>query len=194
MVGQIGPLVQVGRKKTALAFHVLGGLVGGALLGVFLGFIGVVLAEIFGGGLDKAFAIAVPLCLAYAGLTDLGFLRFTYFSRMRQTPGSWPCALGHYPAMFAWGVDLGLGVTTRFAHQAVLVVPLAAVLTGSLWAAIAITAAYGAARAFAVVIAISRAGSADFAAVCDRIQERTYGYKRLVGAAALVTAFLIVIF
>ena len=36
--------------------------------------------------------------------------------------------------------------------------------------------------------------SQDFAAVCDRIQERTYGYKRLVGVAALVTAFLIVIF
>lgn len=193
MVGQIGPLVQVGRKKTALAFHVLGGLVGGALLGVFLGFFGVVLAEIFGTGLDRAFAIIVPLTLAYAGLTDLGYLRLTYFSRMRQTPGSWPCALGHYPAMFAWGFDLGLGVTTRFAHQAVLVVPIAAVLTGSMWAAVAISAAYGGARALAVVISISQAGSQDFAAVCDRIQERTYGYKRLVGVAALVTACLIVI-
>jgi hypothetical protein len=194
MVGQIGPLVQVGRKKTALAFHVLGGLVGGALLGVFLGFVGVVLAELFDNGLDVAFAIVIPLALAYAGLTDLGILRFTYFTRVRQTPGSWPCALGHYPAMFAWGFDLGLGVTTRFAHQAVLVVPLAAVLTGSMWASIAITAAYGGARALAVVISIQRAGSADFAAVCDRIQERTYGYKRLVGVAALVTALVIVIF
>jgi hypothetical protein len=194
MVGQIGPLVQVGRKKTALAFHVLGGLVGGALLGVFLGFLGVVLAELFDNGLSIAFAIVIPVALAYAGLTDLGYLRLTYFSRIRQTPGSWPCALGHYPAMFAWGFDLGLGVTTRFAHQAVLVVPLAAVLTGSMWAAVAITAAYGGARALAVVISISRAGNEDFAAVCDRIQEHTYGYKRLVGLAALVTAFVIVIF
>jgi hypothetical protein len=194
MVGQIGPLVQVGRKNLALAFHVLGGLTGGALLGVFLGFLGVVLAELLGTGLDAAFAIVVPLALAYAGLTDLGYLRFTYFSRMRQTPGSWPCALGHYPAMFAWGLDLGLGVTTRFAHQAVLVVPVAAVLTGSMWAAVAISAAYGGARALAVVISISRADSVDFAAVCDRIQERTHGYKRVVGVAALVTAFLIVIF
>ena len=70
MVGQIGPLVQVGRKNVALAFHVLGGLTGGALLGVFLGFLGVVLAEIFGTGLDTAFAIVVPITLAYAGLTD----------------------------------------------------------------------------------------------------------------------------
>ena len=194
MVGQIGPLVQVGRKKTALAFHVLGGLAGGALLGVFLGFLGVVLAELFTNGLEVAFAIVIPVALAYAGLTDLGYLRLTYFSRIRQTPGSWPCALGHYPAMFAWGFDLGLGVTTRFAHQAVLVVPLAAVLTGSMWAAVAITAAYGGARALAVVISISRAGNEDFAAVCSRIQDHTYGYKRLVGVAALVTAFVIVIF
>lgn len=194
MVGQIGPLVQVGKKKTALAFHVLGGLAGGAMLGVLLGFLGVVLAEIFGSGLDRAFAIAVPLGLAYAGLTDLGYLRLSYFTRMRQTPGSWPCALGHYPAMFAWGFDLGLGVTTRFAHQAVLVVPLAAVLTGSLWAAVAISAAYGGGRALAVVYAIMRAGEEDFGAACDRIQSRTGLLKRLVGATALVTAVLIVIF
>ena len=134
------------------------------MLGVLLGFLGVVLAEIFGSGLDRAFAIAVPLGLAYAGLTDLGYLRLSYFSRMRQTPGSWPCALGHYPAMFAWGFDLGLGVTTRFAHQAVLVIPLAAVLTGSMWAAVAISAAYGGGRALAVAYAIMRAGEEDFGA------------------------------
>jgi hypothetical protein len=194
MVGQMGPLVQVGRKKTALAFHVLGGVAGGAMLGVLLGFLGVILAEIFGSGLDRAFAIAVPLGLAYAGLTDLGYLRLSYFSRMRQTPGSWPCALGHYPAMFAWGFDLGLGVTTRFAHQAVLVIPLAAVLTGSMWAAVAISAAYGGGRALAVAYAIMRAGEEDFGAACDRIQNRTGLLKRLVGATALVTAVLIVIF
>ena len=88
----------------------------------------------------------------------------------------------------------GLGVTTRFAHQAVLVVPLAAVLTGSLWAAVAISAAYGGARALAVVIGIKRARGDDFGAVCDRIQESTYTYKRLVGVTALVTAVVIVIF
>lgn len=193
MVGQIGPLVQVGRKRTALAFHVLGGLAGGAMLGVPLGFLGVVLAEVFGNDLDVAFAVVVPLALLYAGLTDLGFLQFSYVTRTRQTPGAWPCALGHYPAMFAWGFDLGLGLTTRFAHQAVLVVPVAAILTGSMWASVAIAAAYGFARALAVVYAIARAGDTDFAAVCNRIQDRTFALKRLVGTGALVTAAVIVI-
>ena len=191
MVGQIGPLVQEGRKKTALAFHALGGLVGGATLGVFLGFLAVLLGAAPGIP-DPVFGIAVPALLAYAGLTDLGFLRLTYFTWMRQTPGSWPCALGHYPAMFAWGFDLGLGVTTRFPYQGVIVLPIAAVLTGNFWAAIAVTAAYGLARALAVVIAVS-AAQGDFAGACDAIQARSGRLRRVVGAAALVTAIVIVL-
>jgi hypothetical protein len=192
MVGQIGPLVQVGRRKTALVLHVLGGIAGGAMLGVFVGFFGVLLAELLPGAIDPAFAIGVPLALVYAGLTDLGFMRLTYFTRIRQTSGSWPCALGHYPAMFAWGFDLGLGVTTRIPYQAVLVVPIAALLTGSLGAAVAVTAAYGAARALAVAGAIT-ASSGDVASTCDAIQGRVGVLKRLVGATALVTAVLIVL-
>lgn len=193
MVGQIGPLVQVGKKKTALAFHVLGGLAGGATLGVALGFVGVLLAAALGGSLDPLFAIGVPLALVYAGLTDLGILRIAYLTRTRQTPGSWPCALGHYPGMFAWGYDLGLGVTTRMPHQAVLVLPIAAVLTGSLWGAIAVSAAYGTARALAVVIAVASARDGDFSAACDAIQDRVGALKRFVGAAALATAALLLL-
>jgi hypothetical protein len=192
MVGQIGPLVQAGRQKTSLFFHVLGGLAGGAMLGVFVGFLGVLLAELLPGGMDAAFVIIVPLALVYAGLTDLGFMRLTYFTRIRQTSGSWPCALGHYPGMFAWGFDLGLGVTTRIPYQAVLVVPIAALLTGSLGAAVAVTAAYGAARALGVALAIT-ASDGDVGSTCDAIQGRVGTLKRLVGAAALVTAVLIVV-
>jgi hypothetical protein len=192
MVGQIGPLVQVGRKKTALGFHVLGGLTGGATLGVVLGFFGLLLAAALPGGTDTVFAIVVPAALVWAGLTDLGFLRLTYIERMRQTPGSWPCSLGHYPGMFAWGFDLGLGVTTRFPYQAVLVLPLAALLTGSLGAAIAVTAAYGAARGLAVAGAIS-AARGDIGSTCDAIQNRVGVLRRLVGATALLTAVLLLL-
>jgi hypothetical protein len=192
MVGQIGPLVQAGRQKTSLLFHVLGGLAGGAMLGVFVGFLGVLLAELLPGGMDAAFVIIVPLALVYAGLTDLGFMRLTYFTRIRQTSGSWPCALGHYPGMFAWGFDLGLGVTTRIPYQAVLVVPIAALLTGSLGAAVAVTAAYGGARALGVALAISTSDG-DVGSTCDAIQGRVGTLKRLVGATALVTAVLIVL-
>jgi hypothetical protein len=193
MVGQIGPLVQVGRKKTALAFHVLGGIAGGATIGVLLGFAGLLLRSALGGALDTVFLVVVPAALLYTAAVDLGLLRVPHITWVRQTPGSWPCAMGHYPGIFGWGFDLGLGVTTRIPHQSLLVVPLAALLVGDLATAVAITTVYGAARALAVVAAVSAAGGDDFGAACDAIQEREVPLKRVVGLTALVIAALIVI-
>jgi hypothetical protein len=193
MVAQIGPLVQVGRRKTALAVHVLGGVVGGALIGLLLGFCGLVLRAVLGDTLETVFLVVVPAALVYAAAVDLGALPVPQITSERQTPSSWPCSLGHYPGIFAWGVDLGLGVTTRIPYQSLLVLPLAAVLTGNLAAAVAIMAAYGAARALAVVIAVE-AARGDFTGACDAIQARVVSLKRVVGAAALVFAAVIVIF
>jgi hypothetical protein len=192
MVAQIGPLVQVGRKKTALALHVLGGIVGGLAIGVLLGFAGVLLRAAIGDALDSVFLIVVPAALVYAASVDLGLLHVRPLTWVRQTPGDWPCSMGHYPGIFAWGVDLGLGVTTRIPYQSLLVIPLSAFLVGDMASAVAITTAYGAARALAVVAAVTSAND-DFPAVCDAIQGRVPALKRLVGATALVIAALIVI-
>jgi hypothetical protein len=192
MVAQIGPLVQVGRRKTALALHVLGGLAGGATIGVVLGFAGLLLRAALGERLDTVFVIVVPAALLYAAAVDLGVLRVRPLTWERQTPGSWPCALGHYPGIFGWGFDLGLGITTRIPYQSLLVIPLAAFLSGNLGTAVAITVVYGASRALAVVAAVSVAGE-DYAGACDAIQSRVLPLKRLVGATALVIAALIVI-
>ena len=191
MVSRIGPLVEVGRKKTALALHVAGGLVGGASIGVLLGFAGLLLRAAIGDTLDTVFTVAVPAALLYGASVDLGLLPFQITSE-RQTPGSWDCALGHYPGIFSWGFDLGLGVTTRIPYQSLLVLPVAAVLVGDFAAAVAIMAVYGASRALAVAAAISAAGS-DYAGACDAIQTRVEPLKRIVGATALVIAGLIVI-
>ena len=61
MVAQIGPLVQVGRKRTALAIHVLGGIAGGATIGLLLGFGGLLLRAALGDTLDTIFVIVVPV-------------------------------------------------------------------------------------------------------------------------------------
>ena len=193
MVGQIGPLVQVGRRRTALALHVLGGATGGALIGIVLGFGGLLLRAALGDTLDNVFAFAVPAALVYAALVDLGLLPVAPVTAERQTPGSWPCSLGHYPGIFGWGFDLGLGITTRIPYQSLLVLPLAALLSGSLPEAVAITTVYGASRALAVVAAIS-AGGDDFPAACNAIQTRVMSLKALVGVAALALAVMIVIF
>jgi len=192
MVGQIGPLVQVGRKKTALALHVLGGVAGGLAIGIVLGFLGVLLRAAIGDALDTVFVIVVPTALIYAALVDLGILPVRSLTWVRQTPGDWTCSMGHYPGIFAWGFDLGLGVTTRIPYQTLLVVPLSAFLVGDMGTAVAITTAYGAARALAVVAAVTSAKD-DFPAVCDAISERVLTLKKLVGASALVIAALIVI-
>jgi len=191
MVSRIGPLVEVGKRKTALALHVAGGLVGGASIGVLLGLAGLLLRAVLGDTLDTVFIVAVPAALLYGALVDLGLVPLQITSE-RQTPGSWDCALGHYPGIFAWGFDLGLGVTTRIPYQSLLVLPFAALLSGNLAAALAIMAVYGASRALAVAAAISAAGS-DYAAACDAIQTRVQPLKRIVGATALVIAGLIVI-
>ena len=193
MVGQIGPLVQVGRRRTALALHLLGGATGGALIGLVLGFAGLLLRAALGDTLDTVFAVAVPAALAYAASVDLGLLPVRQLTWERQTPGSWPCSLGHHPGIFAWGLDLGLGLTTRIPYHSLLVLPLAALLAGNLAAAVAITTVYGVSRAFAVVAAVS-AGGDDFPATCDVIQKHVFSLKSLVGAAALVLAAAIVIF
>ena len=192
MVGQIGPLVQVGRKNTALALHVLGGVAGGLAIGIVLGFLGVLLRAAIGDTLDTVFLIVVPTALIYAALVDLGVLPVRSLTWVRQTPGDWTCSMGHYPGIFAWDFDLGLGVTTRIPYQTLLVVPLSAFLVGDLGTAVAITTAYGAARALAVVAAVTSAKD-DFPAVCDAISERVLTLKKLVGASALVIAALIVI-
>jgi hypothetical protein len=193
MVGQIGPLVQAGKRRTALAFHLLGGTAGGALIGVLLGFAGLLLRAGFGDALDTVFTVAVPAALAYAASVDLGLLRVRQLTWERQTPSSWPCSLGHYPGIFAWGFDLALGITTRIPYQSLLVLPLAALLIGNLPAAVAITTVYGASRALAVVAAVS-AGGDDFPETCNVIQKRLFSLKALVGATALVLAAAIVIF
>jgi len=192
MVGQIGPLVQVGRRNTALVLHVLGGIAGGLTIGVVLGFFGVLLRAAIGDTLDTVFVIVVPSALIYAALVDLGILPVRSLTWVRQTPGDWPCSLGHYPGIFAWGFDLGLGVTTRIPYQTLLVVPLSAFLVGDLGTAVAVTTAYGAARALAVVAAVA-AATEDYSAVYDAISERVLTLKKLVGASALVIAALIVI-
>src|ERR1041384_8464358 len=136
MVGQIGPLVEVGRRRRAVALPRRGGATGGALIGLVLGFAGLLLRAALGDTLDAVFAVAVPAALAYAASVDLGLLPIRQLTWERQTPGSWPCSLGHYPGIFAWGLDLGLGLTTRLPYPSLLVLPLAALLTGHLAAAV----------------------------------------------------------
>lgn len=186
MIAQIGPLVEVGRRRTMLTLHLGGGLLGGAVAGLVLGFAGVLLAVATGGLSVRAAPAVVCGLLVVTALSELRLLPLPYVTSERQTPGFWPCALGSYPASFAWGFDLGLGVTTRLPYQPLLALPVFAVLAGDVALGVAAMAAYGGARAAATVAAIATAGG-DYAARCDTI---TRHEPRMRVAAAATAALL----
>ena len=154
MVGQIGPLVQVGRKKTALAVHVLGGIAGGATIGLLLGFGGLLLRAALGDTLDTIFLVVVPAALLYAASVDLGLLRLPHITCGATDAGLLALLDGALPG------NLRLGLRPRAGRDDTDPVPVDArrptrrLLCGDLATAVAITTVYGAARAIAVVAAV----------------------------------------
>lgn len=190
MISKVGPLVKAGERRQFLGLHVLGGITGGALVGVLLGTIGLSLDLLGSGSLSRSAAIVVPAALVGGALLDLRVVRLPHLSTSRQTPGYWPCALGHGPASFAWGFDLGLGVTTRTPHQALWGLLIAALLLGDPLLGALIMGAYGVARAIAVAGAVLIPGGSELANTCDIIVEHRRTATRLVASASLVVGFV----
>jgi hypothetical protein len=191
MIGQIGPSVRAGTRRRIIGLHLAGGLAGGGVAGVAFGAAGVVAASLLGAGGRSAEALVVGAVLVCGGLADLGVVRAPMSRHMRQTPGWWPCALGHEAAAFAWGADLGLGVTTRAAYQAALAVPAIAFLSGSLSTAVAVAASYGLGRA-AAVGAVTLASDADVGETCTFVSARAPALQTIVGFVALATGVAVV--
>ena len=145
------------------------------------------------GGSQKVAPLVLAAILVCAGISDLGLVSLPKVGGMhRQTPGYWPCALGTDAAAFAWGLDLGLGVTTLAAYQAAVAIPVVAFLSGDLGIAVLFTAVYGAARA-AAVGAVVLASNADIGDSCTVVSRATPALHRIVGVVALATATAILV-
>jgi hypothetical protein len=169
MVGQIGPLVQEGKRFRIVTSHVAGGLVGGLTIGIVIGLVAAILDAV--AALPRV-VVLVGLCgaLLIAAATDARLIRIPYVWTVRQTPRTWGCSFGSTPAVFAWGLDLGLVFTTRLTSFAVLVLPVYAVLSGSFIAAVGIFAAFGVTRA---VVSSTTAvyAKGDLGEVCSRLRD-----------------------
>ncbi len=164
------------------------GLTAGIAAGIFLGGAGSLLNAIAGPHDWRVAATTLLVaCLSAAGLADIGVLPFGFGrKRNRQTPRNWQCVLGVPGATFAWGADLALAVTTRISYQALLVVPIAALLAPDFGASIGVMATFGLTRALIAVIASLTA---------DDIERRTTAYdawytafSRVAGVGSLVGA------
>lgn len=163
MIGQIGPLVQgqESRRVLLLLTHVLGGLLGGTIAGVMLGFAGSALWA-FAPHVTSALRMTlVPGVAAVLGLADVGLLHVPIFGLKRQTAKAWLCVFGPTPGVFAWGFDLGTAITTKLPLRSVAVLPLTAVLSGSLIWSVAVMATFGLVRAVTVAVAVVTSDRAD---------------------------------
>jgi hypothetical protein len=190
MIGKIGPLVERRASKADLLLHVAGGTLGGVLTGLVLGVTGASLAGAAPNELAWGMAVALPLVLLLAGMVDLGITRGRWLTLGRQTPGSWACSLGTSGGIFAWGVDLGLGVATRFPFQSLVPVYLFALLVGDVVAAVAVTALYGFTKSLTVALAVARSAP-DFPGACTWIARHSGRARLAAGSASVAVSFVV---
>ena len=197
MLSSIHPLGERAKhnsfRVTATAFAV-GSVLGGAATGALAGVLGVALAALTGlPGTATAAAIvaAVAVGAAVAEWTGVALpsLHRQVDERWLDTYRNWVYGLGY-------GLQLGAGVTTYITTAAVYVVLAAAVLVGSLPAAILIGALFGLVRGLSLLPA-RRVHSNErlvvlfqslerSAAAVQRISTATLGAAGLLAAAAVV--------
>lgn len=192
MIGKIGPLVEREHPRRLVLLHVAGGAIGGAASGAVLGFLGIVIAHAAGTGfMVHSFAIVVPLVLAYAGIADLPIRLIPRLTFTRQTPGSWTCSLGEPGGIWAWGVDLGTGISTRLPFHSVLAVLVAAVLIGDFLVALIAMTVYGLTRASAVALVVGATTAPQ--SVCSVLNRNQPSIHAVVGITSLGLAVLLVV-
>jgi hypothetical protein len=191
-IAQIGPLVQGGlRREYALLLHIIGGALGGIVVGSVLCLGGLTLRTALQLDMPGVLTTALPVLAIWAIVVDLRVFPLPAISPARQTTRGWVCALGPFGAALAWGIDLGLMVTTRINYQAYLVILAFAFLSGNLPASILATGTYGLARAIGVAGIVEFRGVEWTAASCDLINSKQHAIRSAaIVWCSLVAAFL----
>lgn len=192
MIGKIAPLVQ-GRSSGfyLLIAHSLGGLVGGAIAGLFFGWIALVLRPLLAvTSPDGLVAGAAGALLITSGLIDFRVLPNPH-KATRQTPASWICTAGRWWGIFGWGLDLALGWTTRAPSATAVTLPLIAVLLG-MPLAFFMLLTYGFMRAATVcVLVAARTRSAP--ELCTAVNARSDLFAGSIGGLSILVGVGILI-
>jgi hypothetical protein len=169
-----------------LLVHVFGGLLGGTIVGVMLAFAGSVL-WVFAPHVAAVLRMTlVPGLAAALGLADLGILHIPVFGVKRQTPKAWLCFFGPAAGVFTWGFDLGTALTTKLPLRSVAVLPVFAVLSGSLFWSVAVMATFGLFRTLTVAVGIVMSDRADdgMEEQCSLIGRHISLFQQSAGLAA----------
>ncbi len=194
MVETITPVVYGGRARWigGLMLHVAGATITAAAFGALLGAVGEALGAPFG----RAGLVALAaLALVYAAGT-LPRVPVAIPQLRRQVPDWWRTFFSPGVTAFLYGAGLGIGFLTFVSTGALVVVSLAAALSGSAAAGAVVVGAFGLARGTSAIVAANVRSPEDGRRLVDRLSERRDEVRRiatgvsLVGVAALALAAL----
>lgn len=150
MIGSITPLVQEAfgtqRWSRALLAYAMGSIAGSTLVGGTLGLVGHLAGGPWPWGGHALLIMALIL-----GLKELGLYKLpTGPMWRRQTPKRWQFRNGAAKTAFMWGLDLGLGVTTRVNYASYWLLVAACLLLAQPLGAAALLGGYGLGRTILV--------------------------------------------
>lgn len=192
MVGTIGSVGYGAGENTRrvwrrlFSWYLLGSALGGAVLGIGLGFGGLALdalerliqaPRLYANGVGIAALIAL-------GLRDLGAIGFPLPSRNRQVPMAWKNLPGMWSPL-AFGFALGMGVWTTIYLASFYAIAVVALLLRDLLAALVVAGTYGLGRAVLVYVGAHTARGPD--GVIEALAPRARSVARINGALSVVT-------
>lgn len=167
MVMSITPLGERSRGNRyllTLSAFLVGTSLGGLTLGSALGFLGSLLPL---GGVPALIALAVALSLG--ALLDLGRLPFPLPTFRRQVDAAWIDTYRGTVYGFGFGLQLGGGVVTVVTSSLVYIWPLAALVSGSVWAGALFGLVFGLGRGIALLPASRVTAGQHFGALWSRM-------------------------
>jgi hypothetical protein len=187
MAETISPAVHGGRSRKywrAVAVHVLGSSLAGAVLGLMLGFLGAAL----GGPWQNSGPLVVALVAAAYFLRVTAGLSVPLLHRRRQVPDWWRTFYSPAVSSFMYGIGLGAGFGTFASFGTFTAVAVAAAATGSPLRGAVLWGLFGAARGLAVLAGAGAIDAEQGAAVVDGLQRAASGrLLQALNAAALLT-------
>lgn len=181
MVETITPAVHGGRRRSyaaSVALHVAGAGFGASALGFVLGAFGHLLGAPWG----ALGAGLIALLASLYALREARVISIPVLSLRRQVPEWWRTFFSPQTSALLYGVTLGVGFGTFLSHGTLVVVAVAAALSGDPITGAMVCAPFGVVRALSAVAA----GARDARAAVDRLDElATTPVARVVNLTAL---------
>ena len=178
-INPLGERIRGNRWLSTVAWLILGGIVGGAVLGAAAGTIGALLAD----GLSPSSRLTVlVVALAAAALWDLLDLRFP---GRRQVDENWLTRYRSWVYGFGFGAQLGVGLATVVNTALVPVLLVAAALVDSVLVATMVGVVFGATRGFTLLLTATVRTPNDLSDMHRRLDEFDVRVRRVGALSSL---------